>query len=879
MKRALFLIVVLGAVLLSPLPAGATAGPAPSSNQAFAQIAGCISGADNLLVSVVVDESLSLRQTDPRALRVQGITSAIDSLEQLAQVTPTVNVEVSLSTFARGFDGLLDWRQLDARTAEQLRSTAASELPKRDAGNATDYRRALLGAKQELETRARQLHDDAACKVLLWFTDGALDVDASTSQAATQICQRGGIADSVRHAGINVVALALFTPGAGVTASQRAQLQAVAEGQGPGQTCGTVPLASDDAQGVYLPANDPAALQLLFAGAGALVAGGTSVDSVSCPGVGCTNGRYLLKIDPGISGARVIVQGAGAVQLQSPGGAQVRLKDGLSRNLGDAAVDVLQRDSLTTINLSFSDLDRRPQTWVVTPAGRSLIDTYWFWGARLDASTSSVTAGQDNVIEFQLEDSAGSAIPAELYAGLTADVRANGEHLRASVSDKGVIRARYPLGTDSVPSAVSVAVEVSAHSRPSHVALGPIRHVSRLDVALPPAYPTITPKSLDFGTLQGVGSRKATLRVTGSQLGETKVCIAGSSFTVPGVDQTLSVASQSRCQTIPQGGTRNLGLTLSPDISADGVAQGVVDLDVTSSDGDHVHVKVPGSLDMARKVDQGKRWELIFALILMALLIPLVLLIGCNILLLGKFTISSGSRVANVPIRIRSDGVTRLDGSALVEPDDLRNVPVSGTKRSSRIALPHAPIALRATRLFSLKSPRGIATAAGARRLVSGFGAKQSRAPQEAPVGLGNVDAAFVVVENQISDEEATGRLIVAIPAGVDAAGAIERARVPIRDTDWRQLLAGLSNHEPSAATASATGAQTGSSPAPSSGGEALPNVPSWLGGDAANGTPQPAEPRAKSRRTPRSTEPPPPPPASSGHGLPPLPDFLRDKD
>ena len=32
-----------------------------------------------MLVSVVVDESLSLRQTDPDDLRVRGITTAIDS--------------------------------------------------------------------------------------------------------------------------------------------------------------------------------------------------------------------------------------------------------------------------------------------------------------------------------------------------------------------------------------------------------------------------------------------------------------------------------------------------------------------------------------------------------------------------------------------------------------------------------------------------------------------------------------------------------------------------------------------------------------------------------------------------------------------------------
>ena len=112
MKRVVGLLVlmVMSTFALTD-SASAAAAPAPARNGAFAEIAGCISGADNVLVSIVVDESLSLRETDPQALRVQGITSAIDALEQLAEVSPDVNVEVSLSTFARTFSTLVDWRK------------------------------------------------------------------------------------------------------------------------------------------------------------------------------------------------------------------------------------------------------------------------------------------------------------------------------------------------------------------------------------------------------------------------------------------------------------------------------------------------------------------------------------------------------------------------------------------------------------------------------------------------------------------------------------------------------------------------------------------------------------------------------------------------
>src|SRR4029079_18580810 len=104
--------------------------------------------------------------------------------------------------------------------------------------------------------------------------------------------------------------------------AQRDQLKAVAEGRGGSSTCGTVPIPADSASGVYLPADDPAALQRLFAGAGARVSGGTEVDTVTCPGPSCPGGRYQLSVDPGVAGARVLIQSAvkPQVEITAPGG-------------------------------------------------------------------------------------------------------------------------------------------------------------------------------------------------------------------------------------------------------------------------------------------------------------------------------------------------------------------------------------------------------------------------------------------------------------------------------------------------------------------------------------------------------------------------------
>jgi hypothetical protein len=886
MRRMLVALALMLVAGLSAVPSHAmTREAAEESSDGFAEIAGCISGADHLLVSVVVDESASLRETDPEALRVQGITSAIDSLEQLAKLSPDLDVQISLSTFARGYSSLLGWTSLDARTAERFREVATDELPRRDAGDATDYRQALLGAKSDLQKRVREIKDPTACQVVLWFTDGALDVDSQTDGAAREICQPGGIADSVRHAGINVVALALFTEGADVTPAQRDQLKAVAEGNGDTTKCGKTPIAADDAMGVYLPADDPAALQLLFAGAGALVAGGSPGDAASCPSAKCPNGNFELKVDPGIGGARVIVQGGGSIGLLAPNGRKIAVTDGLTRSIGNVHVTALQRESLTTLNLAYSPYSAGESTWVVSTSDTAQLETYWFWGAQLLPGSNEVTAGATNSVAFQLVDQDGQALPKNLYKRVRPAVTVGGEQVASTVDANGVISADYELGVDEVPAEVLASVEVTATTRSSGATLGPISLRERLTVALPPAFPTISPDTVDFGSIEGVGTRTATMDIKGSALGATKVCFTGSTITVPGADGASEglVTANQECVDVPAEGLEELTLTLEPGATADGLASGDLTFDLQSADGEHLELALETSLEMTRQVDEGQRWALVFALLLLAILIPSLLLVGSNLLLLGKFSMTSGTRIASVPVTVTQTGLVRPNGKPLVEPDDLKNVGFSGTKRGSRLKVEGTGIALRAVRILSLRAPLGIAADPGVRKLVSGTGAKEVRgSATEAPVALGAVDAAFVAVQGAGPETNtAQARLIVVIPAGVDVRGAEDRARRLSTETDWRRILddlhgdnatRGSSAPLPSRPGAKRSSATAGPTPADSS--PDLAPIPGFLGGSTgAAGAPSPPIGEPHKQRPAREQ---PPNPPNDDQGLPPLPDFLR---
>ncbi|WP_170297346.1 vWA domain-containing protein, partial [Georgenia thermotolerans] len=255
-RRAAGLVLAAALLLLAP-PARAQADALSDVGQrTFAQVAGCAAGADHLLVAIVVDESSSLRATDPGNRRVEAIATAVSSLAALPRAGGRLDVEANLATFGSAYTELVPWGGVEGAHADALVGAARAELPRRDRADETDYRVALRGAQQSLQQRQAAL-GGTSCPVLLWFTDGELDVGAATPAAAAQLCDPQGLVDGLRGARIPVVAVALFTdsgPGA-VPPAAREQLRAIAEGGGDGTRCGAQPVPADAAPGAYLRAD------------------------------------------------------------------------------------------------------------------------------------------------------------------------------------------------------------------------------------------------------------------------------------------------------------------------------------------------------------------------------------------------------------------------------------------------------------------------------------------------------------------------------------------------------------------------------------------------------------------------------------------------
>jgi von Willebrand factor type A domain len=852
-RRLVRLLASGAAVLASVAPGLAVTTPAAAApanaatDRGFAQIAGCVSGADTLLAAVVVDESGSLRSTDPRAQRVPAITTAIDALEDLrASTSGRLDVQVSMSTFARGYTTLVGWGQLNERHARRLRGTAARELPRRDAGDATDYRQAMQGAQRQLDSRARRLSSDSVCKVMLWFTDGALDVGPATGTAARELCRPRGIVDAVRRDQISVIALALFTRGGSVTPRQRDQLRAVAEGRGASTACGSTPIPSDASSGVHLSADDPEALRRLFAGATALMSGATGGPAVTCPGPGCPGGRFSFGVDAGVGGFRLVADvgtGRAAPALRTPDGQAIQLPSAGSRRYAVSGGDVhaFTRDGLTTVTMTSDALPTRNTRWTLD-LGRAggAVDVYWLWGTSLRLDVADLAAGGVNQIRGAITGPAGTPVDPRLYDELDIRTTVGSESARAAVNPDGTFTADVVLPVESGRTQATVEVLARARTSGTGLLLGPLSLADTVPVTLPPAFPSLAPDRLDLPAVEGVESRSAVVDVTGTKLGPTSVCFAGSTVAGP-TGRVDATPAGPECLRLGAGERGQLRVDLVPSVAADGLASGDLRFGVTgAADAGSVQVGIPTEFDMVRPVDESTRWLLIALLVGAALLVPVLLLLLAE-WLLGRFVVTPTHQRAVVPVRLTEHGPQRLSGGAdLLTNRDLANLPLSGTARRRRYDVPGADAVLRVRRWWDVaRGSKGVVTVPPGRLVATKVSPYTSRRGREADVPLGPVNSWFVVTSPTAARDSAApeATLVMLVPA--DNEPLSERV-ADVRRAPWESILEMLRRHAGTPeGTDDAPGTTETGKPAtaPDVGGQSAPPAPTWLD-EATSDTP-----------------------------------------
>lgn len=197
--------------------------------EAVAQIATCINSSgqkDVLNVLFLIDESGSLQWNDEKNLRVEGLKASLDMFVSISKYRPYFTVNRAFSTFADNFKVIPSkgWASLTEKSVNGDKQWIDSTVPKLITGQTTDYARALDGAYEYMKPKV----SSNSCNLLLWFTDGALNVapgigsnptDSASESAYQQICgvnprtgaSTGGpaIIDRFRSSGINIQGILL----------------------------------------------------------------------------------------------------------------------------------------------------------------------------------------------------------------------------------------------------------------------------------------------------------------------------------------------------------------------------------------------------------------------------------------------------------------------------------------------------------------------------------------------------------------------------------------------------------------------------------------------------------------------------------------------
>ncbi len=664
-------------------PLGLVAGPVANAkpdaaDAAVARFASCVAGQKSGQVLFLIDESLSLQQTDPTAARVAAAKELARQL-QLAGARDGSAIDLSIAAFAEGYRVITDWTVLNAGAMGQINDGLAT-LAASNTGRDTDYATALANAATALAAKRKP---DAApgCQMIVWFTDGALDFDyqnrgrvdkefapgqqlnspadqAAMKKAAEQsICRPGGTADQLRSSGVITVAI-------GLDAQSRAGdfnlLQAIATGRAPGgRTCGTI---TEPVPGAFYRVADIDALVRAFARIG----GGVGVETTlgACPDNRvCEEAKHRFVLDQSVSSVSILADATTAgltPVLVAPDGRAHRLQAGKAGTLDVAGVTVTySAPSAKSVSIEMASADAKAWRGVwalvfvsaapsVSAKTQSNIRIYGdlvpAWPGNGNYMLRSGAKAAD--IRFAVTNKKGEPVDVGALPGkvsFSAELVTRDGTAIPIVSDvpKNKVTQRHPVDLSGArPGAATLRMTLAVTTAAARDARGKLvpgtplvpKGVDLPVTINPPAgYPQISPR-VDFGTVTGSGEVTKSLTVTGpgcvwvAPQGSTKLQAAPTG--ADGLAVTSTATSRANCATSAgEGASTTLPLTLHVPHQARGDANGTVTVMVAKADGagEPRAMDVQFSAHLAKKQDAANTLLGFLVALLLGPLIPLAL--------------------------------------------------------------------------------------------------------------------------------------------------------------------------------------------------------------------------------------------------------------
>ena len=709
---------LLGAALAgtsAAAPTAPAAPPAPASTPGLSEFGACLSGHGQGSVVLLVDQSGSMRQTDPDQGRVKAATYLVDRLSSFAGRSG-VTLDVRVAGFADDYHPVGDWTTLTASTKDAVSAsvrTVGADLKDYD----TDYWNALNGARQDLVD-----HDSSGCRAVAWLSDGEFDLDVRDSDAARHdygetkgyatgadlssesgvqqaeqagrgdLCRPTGLADQVRSSGVTLIGIGLSGPG---SQPDFTLMRRVSQGGGSNaaaaglEQCGNVSSPS----GVFYPVSSLDTLLMAF---DSVSTPGDTVQSQSvsiCQGSACSAGEFSFVLDGTLDAVHVMASSDAPgldAYLYAPGATQpLVVKAGQSSPAG-TGVDA----TWLTPGTFQADLDStKVPTWdgqwrlaFVDPSSASqnqqihvnvhLSSPLTLSWTDLDKAELRQGESVGDVNLALLDHVGGQAVPASRVKGsVTMSVSlkdsAGNEHELWSGTDVAALGA--PVTVALPPDVTTASTTLPDGSTVPGTALTPTEAAQDVTVLAPVNFPAVTGQAA-FPTLEDELSGATELTVSGPGcvwLSSGEPTLTGAPADAGSVSVSSPASSPDTCVKVADGATATLPVTLAVQGHANGALSGTLAVTLAPDDApDRAQtVQVPFSAEMRRPLNVATTWTTFVLVLLAGVLIPLALLYVLKFLTgrIPRGPLDTATRVVEVPaqggavtIRVPSNEVTML---------------------------------------------------------------------------------------------------------------------------------------------------------------------------------------------------------------------------
>ncbi len=338
-RLVLAAVLLVGGVVLLGLT---RATPAYAADSAADRYVACLNGSKRGDLLVLIDTSASLQSSDAEAARVAAGEYLLRRLAKSAD-DGALNLNISLAGFANRYEPGTQWSELNPGSVNRV-ITDIRDYRNRNSGFGTDYWLGLDGARKALNERKQAAPD--SCQAIVFFSDGALDIDRAPDEdanpidrpydpenplrntadrdrakaAATEsLCRPGGLADQTRVVPITIFGVGLTAGGS--QASDFDLMRRVVEGTG---NCGAQP-----ASGQFALAAD---IDTLLQAFDRITGAATTQEGSYCQGDQaqlCEEGAHSFVLDASINSVSILGSGdidEPRIVLVSPGDKQVELK-------------------------------------------------------------------------------------------------------------------------------------------------------------------------------------------------------------------------------------------------------------------------------------------------------------------------------------------------------------------------------------------------------------------------------------------------------------------------------------------------------------------------------------------------------------------------